>query len=49
MRPFFRYDAAWLTALYASDAEGKGDVEKTDIADRMSDILIKASMPTGGR
>jgi len=42
-------DAAWLTALYASDAEGKGDVEKTDIADRMSDILIKASMPSGGR
>jgi hypothetical protein len=42
-------DAAWLTALYASDPEAKGDGERSEIASRMSDILIKANMPTGGR
>ena len=36
-------DGAWLTALYASDAEAKGDGERTDISVRMADILIKAS------
>jgi hypothetical protein len=36
-------DAAWLTALYASDPEAKGDGEQSEIASRMADILIKAS------
>ena len=36
-------DSAWLTALYGSDAEAKGDGERSDIANRMADILIKAS------
>jgi hypothetical protein len=42
-------DAAWLTALYASDSEAKGDGERSEIASRMADILIKASLPTGRR
>ena len=37
-------DAAWLTALYASDPEAKGDSERSDIAGRMADMLIKASL-----
>jgi hypothetical protein len=36
-------DAAWLTALYASDPEAKGDGERSEIASRMADMLIKAS------
>ena len=36
-------DSAWLTALYASDPEAKGDGERSEIADRMANILIKAS------
>lgn len=36
-------DAAWLTALYASDPEAKGAGERSEIANRMADILIKAS------
>jgi hypothetical protein len=36
-------DSAWLTALYASDAQAKGDGERTDIAVRMANILTKAS------
>ncbi len=36
-------DGAWLTALYASDPEAKGDGERTDITVRMADILVKAS------
>jgi hypothetical protein len=42
-------DAAWLTALYGSDGRAKGDGERSDIANRMAGILIKASMPEGGR
>jgi hypothetical protein len=43
-------DAAWLTALYGSDGRAKGDGEKSDIANRMAHILIKASTaaPAGG-
>jgi hypothetical protein len=36
-------DGAWLTALYASDAEAKGDGERSEISTRMADILIKAN------
>jgi hypothetical protein len=42
-------DAAWLTALYASDPEAKGDGERTEIASRMADMLIKTSAPAGRR
>ena len=36
-------DAAWLTALYESDPEAKGDGERSDITGRMARMLIKAS------
>ena len=36
-------DGAWLTALYASDAEAKGDGERSEITARMADILVKAN------
>ncbi len=39
-------DASYLTALYASDAEGKLSSEQGDIAGRMAKILIKAEAPT---
>jgi hypothetical protein len=38
-------DAAYLTALYMSDPEGKKNMEQTDISIRMADILIKANQP----
>ena len=38
-------DAAYLTALYMSDPEGKKNMEQTDISIRMADILINANMP----
>jgi hypothetical protein len=41
-------DAAYLTALYASDAEGKIAGEQGDIAGRMANILIKASAASTG-
>ena len=41
-------DAAYLTALYASDAQAKGDSQKSDIASRMAGMLIKAGAPAGG-
>jgi hypothetical protein len=37
-------DAAYLTALYASDPEGKKSAEQGDIAGRMAKILIPASV-----
>jgi len=37
-------DAAYLTALYASDPEGKMTGEQDDIAGRMAKILIKANV-----
>ena len=40
-------DSAWLTALYASDAEAKGDGARSEIANRMADILIKANSESG--
>ena len=40
-------DAAYLTALYATDLEAKKKVEQSDIADRMARILINAN--AGGR
>jgi hypothetical protein len=36
-------DAAYLTALYMSDPEGKKNMEQTDISIRMANILINAS------
>ncbi len=36
-------DAAYLTALYATDLDAKKKVEQSDIASRMADILIKAN------
>jgi hypothetical protein len=36
-------DAAYLTALYMSDPEGKKGMEQTDISIRMADILINAN------
>lgn len=47
-------DGAWLTALYGSEPTAKGDGEKSDIANRMAAMLIKASKPApatniGGR
>jgi hypothetical protein len=38
-------DAAYLTALYMSDPEGKKNMEQTDISLRMANILIKANTP----
>lgn len=37
-------DAAYLTALYASDSEGRLSSEQGDIAGRMAKILIKAQV-----
>ena len=39
-------DGAWLTALYASNGAEKGDGEKSEIAVRMADMLVKASLET---
>jgi len=36
-------DAAYLTALYMSDAEGKKDMEQTDISNRMAKMLKTAA------
>jgi hypothetical protein len=36
-------DAAYLTALYASDPEGRKWTEQDDIAGRMTNILVKAN------
>jgi beta-lactamase regulating signal transducer with metallopeptidase domain len=41
-------DAAWLTALYASDPSAKGDSARSDIAARMATMLIKANSPAPG-
>jgi hypothetical protein len=41
-------DAAYLTALYASDPEGKLGSEQSDIGRRMADILIKANAGAQG-
>ncbi len=41
-------DAAYLTALYASDPEGKKASEQSDIAGRMAKILIKANAGSTG-
>ena len=41
-------DAAWLTALYASDPQAKGANAQSDISSRMATMLIKASSATGG-
>ncbi len=38
-------DAAYLTALYATDLEAKKAVEQSDIAGRMARILVKANAP----
>ena len=38
-------DAAYLTALYATDLEAKKAVEQSDIAGRMARILIRAAAP----
>ena len=38
-------DAAYLTALYMSDPEGKKNMEQTDISLRMANILINANKP----
>jgi hypothetical protein len=38
-------DAAYLTALYMSDPEGKKNMEQTDISIRMANILVNASKP----
>jgi hypothetical protein len=38
-------DAAWLTALYATDSQARGDSQRSDIAARMATMLIKASSP----
>jgi hypothetical protein len=40
---FTRSDAAYLTALYAADGEGRKTQEQTDISTRMARILTKAS------
>jgi hypothetical protein len=42
-------DAAWLTALYASDPEANGAGAQSEISSRMADILIKASSTADGR
>jgi hypothetical protein len=42
-------DAAYLTALYASDSQAKGDSQRSDIAARMATMLTKAgASATGG-
>jgi hypothetical protein len=41
-------DAAWLTALYASDPQAKGASAQSDIARRMASMLIKTGSITGG-
>jgi hypothetical protein len=41
-------DAAWLTALYASDPQAKGPIAMSEIASRMADILIKAASTVRG-
>jgi hypothetical protein len=38
-------DAAYLTALYMSDPEGKKNMEQTDISIRMANILVNANKP----
>jgi hypothetical protein len=38
-------DAAYLTALYMSDPEGKKNMEQTDISLRMAKILVNANTP----
>lgn len=38
-------DAAYLTALYMSDPEGKKNMEQTDISIRMANILVNANRP----
>ena len=41
-------DAAYLTALYASNAQAKGAGARSDIASRMAVMLIKATSTVGG-
>jgi hypothetical protein len=41
-------DAAYLTALYASDPQAKGPGERSEIANRMAGMLIKAALPVRG-
>jgi hypothetical protein len=38
-------DAAYLTALYMSDSEGKKAMEQSDISNRMAKILVNANAP----
>jgi hypothetical protein len=41
-------DAAYLTSLYGSDAEAKGDIARGDIASQMGTMLIKADSTAKG-
>jgi hypothetical protein len=42
-------DSAYLTALYASNAQALKESEYNDIAGRMASILIKGSADAGGQ